>query len=296
MQVHEIEIDLDALTPAQRRGEMPVLDNYICPNMALMYRVVSFALDTRSQGLKDNPEAPWALQIKNSLTQEWGVHQGDEKVARFADLNISLMGLPDEYYELLTQIISAYCCGQYYPAMTAAGALGERILNRLILKTRRHFTGHRIYKKIWNKESFDNWDIPIKALREWSVISDEVAEKFDKLKVFRNDAIHYKEGYDFAQKSKSAVMLLGQVVTLLFNYINRKDLFWVFVVPGEIWLRTGKENDPFVKEFVLSHCVRVTAYCEPFANPPKKGKNVPLKPITDEEFLEKRRQFKGENG
>jgi hypothetical protein len=296
MQVHEIDIDLDALTPEQWRGQVPVLDNFVCPNMALMYRVTSFVLDTRVQGLKSHPNEPWALQMRESLIQEWGTNGGNEKIDRFIDLDIGLLGLPDEYYKLLIQIISAYCCGQYYPAMTSACALGERILNRLILKTRNHFNGHALYKKVWKKESFDNWDVPLEVLKEWDVISNDVAQIFQKLKILRNDSIHYSEGYDFAVNCRNAVILIGDIVTALFNYTNRKDLFWVFDVPGEIWLKTSVQDNPFVKEFVLNHCIHATAYDEPFANPPRKGKNVPLKPITDEEFLKRRRKFQEKDG
>ena len=294
MQVHQVEVELDALTPEQRRGEVPVLDNYVCPRMALMYRVVSFALDTRSQALKGHPGSPWALQMKESLIEDWGARDSEEKIARFIDLGISLLGLPEEYYYLLNQIISAHCCGHFYPAMTAAGSLGERILNRLILRTRGHFKGHRTYKRVWNKDSFDNWDVPIDALREWGVITDEVAGHFGALKEYRNDSIHYNEGYDFAGNSQKAVSLLGDIVCAVFGYTHRKDLFWIFDVPGEIWLRTSVEDDPFVKEFILDHCVQATAYCEPLAAPPVKGTNVPLKPISDEEFLRKRRRHKEE--
>ncbi len=296
MQIHEIDIDFDALTPEQRRGQVPVLDNFVCPNMALMYRVTSFALDTRVQGLKSHSNEPWALQMRESLIQEWGAKEGNEKIKRFIELDIYLLGLPDEYYELLVQIVSAYCCGQYYPAMTAAGVLGERILNRLILKIRKHFSGSPLYKKVWSKKSFDNWDVPIEVLREWDVITDDVAQRFEELKILRNDSVHYNEGYDFAANSRNAVNLIGDIVTALFNYTNRKDLFWVFDVPGEIWLKTSAQENPFVKEFVLNHCVLATAYDEPFANPPTKGKSVPLKPIADEEFLKRRRQFRGKDG
>jgi hypothetical protein len=108
-----------------------------------------------------------------------------------------LLGVPDEYFGLLRQITATYACGHFFPAQTAAGALGERVLNRLIIRVRRHFESTPEYKKIYQKASFDNWDQPVEILQRWGVIPDAVADAFRRLKPLRNDAIHYRDGYDF---------------------------------------------------------------------------------------------------
>jgi hypothetical protein len=74
--------------------------------------------------------------------------------------------------------------------------------------------------------------------------------------------------------------------------MNRKDLFWVFDVPGEILLRTEVINNPFVIEFVIPHCILIGPYCEPLADPPIKTQAFPLKPLTDEKFIELRKNKK----
>ena len=68
-----------------------------------------------------------------------------------------------------------------------------------------------------------------------------------KLKEYRNYSIHYNEGYDFEFNSHDSIKTLAQIIDLQFNYMNRKDLFWIFDVPGEIWLNSTKLNYPFVK-------------------------------------------------
>lgn len=282
---HEIEVDFSKLTKGQLAGREPIMTDFRCPDIALMYRVLNFNLDTRVKTFHvpefKQEQEKLALYFRN----EWGNKDFDAKLQRYINLNLSFLGIPEEYYNLIWPVVSSYCCGLYYPAMTSCGALGERILNRLLLKTRDYFKSSEHYKKIYRKQSFDQWDNIIKILKEWKVISNDVADLFTKLKTYRNDSIHYNLGYDFEKNSHDALKLLAQIIDKLFNYINRTDLFWVFDIPGEIWLKSAVINNPFVKEFVLPHCLPLTPFCEPTAKPPIKGRNAPVKPLTDEEFI-----------
>ena len=169
--------------------------------------------------------------------------------------------------------------------MTSSGALGERILNRLLLKTRKYFKSSEHYKTIYKKQSFDDWTKPIKSLKAWKVISEDTADLFNRLKRHRNDSIHYKDGYNFDSNAFTAIKLLANIIDNQFNYLKRKDLFWVFDIPGEIWLKSKVLSDPFVIEFILPHCIKLTPFCEPTANPHIRAENVPLKPLSDEEFI-----------
>lgn len=94
----------------------------------------------------------------------------------------------------------------------------------------------------------------MEVLIDWEVISGSVGDLFLKLKKYRNDSIHYTEDYDFEQNSYQAIYILIQIINKQFNYIERKDLFWVFNCPGEIFLRSSMESSPFVIEFILPHC------------------------------------------
>ncbi|MDD2594108.1 MAG: hypothetical protein PHT45_07195 [Bacteroidales bacterium] len=287
--IHEIELDFDLLTENQKKGIEPILNNFICPDIYLMYKVLGFAFDTRVNSLK--PDIPKKQQehVLATFKHQWGESDFDKKIERYIKLDLVYIGITEEYYELLQPIISSYCCGYFYPAMTSAGALGERILNRLVIKLRDYFKSSKHYKKIYRKDSFDQWELPTNILKDWGVISNEVANLFLKLKQYRNDSIHYNEGYDFEHNSHDAIKTLAKVIDLQFNYISRTDLFWVFDAPGEILLRTDKVDIPFVKEFVLPHCALIGPYCEPMATPPVKTKEYPLKPFTDEKFIELRK-------
>jgi hypothetical protein len=285
---HKVKVDFSELSKDQLNGRKPVLDNFTCPNLALMYRVTSFVLDTRVNSLKhDLPPEQLEREVQH-YKAEWGEFDFNSKLERFKKLDLAFIGIPEEYYDLLMSVVSSYCCGYFYPAMTGAGSLGERILNRLIIKTREHFKSSRHYKKVWNKQSFEQWDFPVNVLTEWSIISDEVAKSFLELKTYRNDSIHYNDGYNFEKNSFSAIKAVANIVNGQFNYINRKDLFCVFNIPGEIWLKSAVKSDPFVIEFVLPHCAQLTPYCEPTANPPIRGDLIVLDPFSDEEFIKLR--------
>jgi hypothetical protein len=285
---HSVEIDFETLTKEQKEGEEPVLYNFICPDMALMYRVLNFAVDLRVNSLRDDLPKEVQEVIISDLKTMWGEFDFDSKLNRFIKLNLALAGIPDEYYDLLFSVVSSYCCGYFYPAMTGSGSLGERILNRLLLKIRSYFKSSEHYKKVYRKDSFHNWDYPILVLKDWGIISDEVSVAFQTLKQYRNDSIHYQDGYDFESNSHDAIKALATIIDKQFNYITRKDLFWVFDIPGEIWLKSAFVNNPFVAEFVLPHCIQLTPFDEPTANPPFWATDVPLKPLSDEEFIKLR--------
>lgn len=287
-QLHEIEVDFDVLSERQRKGIDPIL-TFICPNVARMYKVCSFAVDTRARILNNDALKNLHGTIVNSLIKDWGEFEFDKKLKRFKNLDLSFLGIPEEYYYLLWDVVSSYCCGRFFTAMTSAGSLGERILNRLIIKTRDYYKTSPYYKQIYRKNSFDQWEKPICILEDWGVISTNVAKSFDRLKKYRNDSIHYNDGYDFDMNSHNAVISLAEIINGQFNYEKRQDLFWVYHVPGEILLKSDKIDEPFVKEFVIPHCVLITPYCEPTATPPIVGTNTPIKPLSDEDFIRLRK-------
>lgn len=288
---HEIELDFDMLSTSQKNGEEPIFNTgFYCPSTAWMYKVTGFVIDTRSQIVNNFETRRSEDKIVSGLIDDWGKLNFEKKLDRFKHLSISLLGIPEEYYNLLWDVVSVYCCGRFYPAMTSAGALGERILNRLILRTKKYYKSSKHFKYIYNKNSFDNWKKMINILLEWDIISSEIGRTFTRLLQFRKDSIHYSDGYDFEINSHDAVLAIVEIINGQFNYLRRQDLFWVFDVPGEILVRSDKVEDAFVKEFVLPYCTLITPYCEPTANPPVKGKNVPQRPLSDEDFISMRKQ------
>ena len=86
--------------------------------------------------------------------------------------------------------------GAYYPALTAACALGERILTYLMLNLRDDFKAHPQYKRVYRRESFEKWDLAIDTLEVWDVLLPEVVTSFRELRDRRNKAIHFRPEVD----------------------------------------------------------------------------------------------------
>jgi hypothetical protein len=79
--------------------------------------------------------------------------------------------------------------GVYYPALTAACALGERILNHLIIAIREDFRTTPQYRTVARKDSFDNWDLAIDTLHAWDVLLPSVVEHYRHLRDIRHRSI-----------------------------------------------------------------------------------------------------------
>lgn len=288
-ETHSIPISL-----AQKEGKEPIY--LVCPNVDRRYRLMGFYVDSRRSFFLDNAENSEFLEkeksaLKENLIKELGENNFDEKLKLWLGIEYPPLGLIDEYPQKIQEIINAYCSGYFYTASTATGCLGERVLNRLVLKTRKHFSHTKQYKSIHDKKSFDDWSKMIDILQEWSIISEPTAKKFTELMPYRHQAIHYNEDYDFENNARTAVNLLIKGITEIFGVINRTDLFWVFNVPGEVWVKSEKETDPFVKEFVLPHCYRAHAIHEiDFANNRIIEKSPKLGKLSDEEFISLRKQ------
>lgn len=163
------------------------------------YRVFSFDFDSRSHMLEPIQEN-WNEKVKEQylinrektirgLAQQYGESQLDVKVQNFLDLRFKPFSVSAFHNKFLDQIRNSYVIGAYYPALTGACALGERILNHLVLMLRGYHTNTAEYKKVYRKQSFDYWPLAIDTLESWGELLPEAAVKFRELNEKRNRAI-----------------------------------------------------------------------------------------------------------
>lgn len=264
------------------------------------YRFSSFFFDGTRAILRDERIPPDILkteqeQTKGLLKYQHGEVNLDEKYNRFMEFDTPNIRLITEYNSILIEIEHSYISGHYYPALTAACCLGERILNILILKLRDYYRGHKLYKRVHGKESFQDWYEAINTLKEWDVIDDKLKEQYEKLAELRNDSIHLKEIGDFKDRALTALKSIMFITDRLFG-LQSNVFFWC---PGELYIRKDKENLPIVKEFFLPSCVYVGyKYKTHDAGPSDKimirfedVDDYEERDITDEEFRELRIKF-----
>lgn len=288
------------ITKKAREGKEPF--KFACPDVTRLYRLITFFIDGRRgifDDLKDIKNAHvknMQKEIKKHLILMFGEHEFSKKFKRWKSINPPCLYIIEEYVDKLNITIDAYSCGYFYPAMTSACALGERILNRLLLKTKKHFKSNQFYKKVYNKDSFNDWDFMIKVLADWKILNKELVDIFAKLKEFRNDSIHYNENYNFKKNTLIAINYLIEAINNLFGVMKRTDIFWIFNVPGEIWLKSEAENLPFVKEFIISHCYQAHAIHQiDEKNNKILEDGAHVGPLSDLEFIELRKRYHSNN-
>jgi hypothetical protein len=275
---HQVEVD-------DPKPGKPII--FVCPDVDRRYRLGGFFVDGR-RGLLGTKQ--YGDEEVARLQAELGVQNFDLKLKRWKGIAYPPIGLIDEYPQKITEIINAYSMGYMYPAVTSCCCLAERILNRLVLQCRKHFKSHQEYKKVFRKKSFDDWDYMLKLIKEWKLIPSGAIELFDELRPIRHQSIHYNEGYDFEAIAESAVNKLISAITEVFGVMNRKDIYLVFDVPGEVWVRSEAESLPFVKEFVIPHCYRAHAVHDvDYANGKIVERLGKVGPLTDNEFVELRK-------
>jgi hypothetical protein len=136
--------------------------------------------------------------------------------------------------------------------------LGERILNHLVLRLRDYFKATDEYKKVYRKDSFDNWDLAINTLEAWGVLLPNVVKSFLDLKEIRNKSIHFNPETDSNDKELSleAIRKLKEIVSGQFSGFGGQPWF-IEGIKGACYIKHEYEENPFVKEVVIPNCVKV---------------------------------------
>lgn len=249
------------LTEAQVRTGAFV---FACPDLDRRYRLVSFYVDSRRGFFRQSfgAAAEYADGQRAALRDELGPRNFEQKFKRWVEVDYPPLGLIDEYPDAIAAIINAYSMGYWYPAVISSCCLAERILNRLVLRCRDHFKNSPEYKKVYRKSSFDDWGRMLDVIERWQLVPDTALQAFHRLMPIRHQTIHYNADYNFEAVAPVAVNNVVAAVTATFGVMNRRDIYLVFDVPGEVWVRSDAEGLAFVKEFVLPHCYHAHAVHE----------------------------------
>ncbi|MFH1559910.1 MAG: hypothetical protein ABID84_00640 [Chloroflexota bacterium] len=211
-------------------------------------------IDTRRNsflpGMSRAEEAVMRHELRQELEIEFGARDIDAKVERFLEASPPWIrpiwpNLNPEH-----EIYNAYVLGAYYPALVGACCLGEAILNELVVRLREHFKNTPSYKKVYRKDSFQDWDLAISVLLEWEVFDTTLADSYRQLSTLRKQAAHPKVLSDVQSKSKEALKLYSGMMNKLFGP-GENVVFWC---PGEMYIKREKETDPLVIEFFIPSC------------------------------------------
>ena len=197
-------------------------------------------------------------QIREGLLFEFGNHEGERKLQDFMELGAAPFSVVAFHNKFLSQVRQSFVMGSYYPALTGACALGERILNHLLLKLRGFYSTSPEDKKVYNKDSFDDWDVPISVLSSWGVLLPEAAKGFAQLKEIRHRTLHFHPEVDKNDRSLAleAIKKLSEIIEAQFGAFGRQPWF-AMGFGGAAFIRKSHESDPFVKLVYLPNCALV---------------------------------------
>jgi hypothetical protein len=252
------------------------------------FRILGFDFDSRVQTLTLHIQDEWAEQVKEQhrrnkalveqgLVEEFGALASGAKRQNFIDLGPKPFSVLAYHNEFLQEIRVAFVVGAYYPALTAACALGERILNHLILTLREDYRATPEYKRVYDKDTFDKWDMAIDTLVAWDVLLSPVAAELRRLRDHRTAAIHFRPELDEDARplALAAIQSLSIVIGTQFSAFGNAPWF-ITGVPGEAYLRKDWEDQPFVRAVYLPNCLRV--------GPRHRIQSLMPLQVTDEEY------------
>lgn len=195
--------------------------------------------------------------IRIGLIHQYGNDDHERKVADYGALGPAPWSAVDRHNEFMAQIRSAFTIGAYYPALIGASALGERLLNELVIRLRDDYRDHPATRSVASRQSFSNWSECITALVGWNVLDDQTATQFNDLRKLRNANVHYGAhlvGTDGREQALDAVLLIQNIIEALFAPHGGPPRF-IADVSGYSFLALDAEKDPFVHRFLIPAAV-----------------------------------------
>ncbi|WP_298876532.1 hypothetical protein [uncultured Bradyrhizobium sp.] len=211
--------------------------------------------DTRSRVLEDE-QSTWTEEAKvlhrenrrrvvEGIEQQFGSRDLEQKVVDFREcrtLPFSIVSYHNRYYQ---QSRDAFVAGTYYPAATGACALGERILNHLVIDLREEFRDTPDYKRVYRKQSFDNWSLAIEVLSNWSALRGDTPQTFRQLNALRNILIHFDATIFDNERALAleALSLIGRLVSAQFGFFGNEHWWAIPGTRGAQFISKDAEKD-----------------------------------------------------
>ena len=222
--------------------------------------------DTRASILNMEIQSDWKDEIKNQwinnkkqisegLLYEFGSQNADLKIENFRAIDSKPFSILAYHNSFFSQIRNSFVIGSYYAALASACALGERILNHLIIDLRDEFQNRSEYKSVARKKSFSNWELVVETLEAWNVLLPDVAAEFRELSVLRNQSIHFniKTYSTVREDSLRAILHLRKIIERQFGFFGKQP--WIIEgTKGQQFLKKSYENAPFIRKYMMPIC------------------------------------------
>ena len=193
--------------------------------------------------------------VRRGLIAEFGEIAADAKAENFISIGTKPFSVLSYHNNFFHQIRNAFVVGAYYPALVGACALGERILNHLILDLRPYFTATPEYRKVHRKQSFDDWRLPIDTLEAWRILLPVAAREFRALMPLRHRSIHFNvETYGrLRDDALAAILHMRAIIEQQFGSHGLRPWF-IKGTHGHAFIRKDFEEHPFVRTYFIPRC------------------------------------------
>jgi len=223
------------------------------------YRVFAFHWDSTGDLLNREPTEEWSEEANElhrqdrermieGLTLRYGKWVIEEKLENLQTIGGQAFSIVAYHNRFYAQAREAFIIGAYYPALTAACALGERILNHLILGLRDDYKGQPGWSEFETVTSSSNWRAMIRTLENSGILLPAAAIEFRALMNARHRAIHFnpataEKDREFANE---ALKQLDKIITVQFGAFGFQPWF-IPDVAGAAYIRKEWESNPFVR-------------------------------------------------
>ncbi len=235
------------------------------------YMAFAVSFDTRAHILTTTIEDDWEPNVQDQwrrnregvrqgLIHEFGNDDHERKITDFGALGPAPWSVVALHNEFTMQVRKAFVAGAYYPALVASGAVGERLLNQLVVRLRAEYADHPATVEVAEARSISNWRTCISTLAAWQVLDLAAVSKFNELNRLRNRAVHYGEHLDNSdarQDALAAVQVVQDIVQHLFAPMGGPPTFSAGT-SGHTFIARASEELPLVRRFYLPACVLVS--------------------------------------
>ncbi len=264
--------------------------------------------DTRATVLAIQIKPEWAdevrslwtnthAKIERELKVEFGEYNFEGKLRNFMELGAAPISIVSHHNKLYHEARSAFVHGFYYPALVAACALGERMLNHMILDLREEYSSTAEYRKVKNKSAIHKWQIAMECLEAWGIIEPIVRQEFEALRKRRQRSLHFDDKLysSLRDEALGAIKNLQSIISSQFDAHGPNRWFIPNSKGGHTFLRKSAEDHPFVRQYYLGQCPKVGYLFAMNHNEAAGGdrwlyfdyETYPHGPLTDEEFIER---------
>lgn len=279
------------------------------------YRPVKVDFDTRNVNLDLEIQEDWDVEIKAmwqenkakihaNLLSGLGCADGERKLENYREMGPAPWSVVFEHTALLRQVRSSFAHGDFYPALVSACALGERLLNQLVLELRSEYDNHRATtKRVRRGHPINDWGSLIGVLHGWGVLDEETSDTYRQLEELRHTAIHYDPSLSAGgrEPALAALRAIQQIVEQVFDPHGGPPRY-IADTPGSSYIALEAENEPLIQRIFLPHCALVSpAHRFEWQGAVRDewviydDSDYPGEPLTDQEFAERLRAIEGQS-